>query len=210
MKTSAEHRSSDRVPIANRVKVMSNGKIVAYLVAINLSMGGILLSAQPNLRVGSSYDVAIQNGVEGAGVLAKGVVVRNDDHGTAVQFASQLPKSDFETVATAAATPRFSFLDSYRNYFQVSRSRTLENCEELLGVTKTQFRRVFYSTFSGSIVLAVLPVWLLRASIPPYPNIVKILLAFAWGALWFALLQPSMDLGIFRVLRGKAARHPAS
>lgn len=210
MKTSAEHRSSDRIPIGNRVKVMSNGKIVAYLVAINLSMGGILLSAQPNLRVGSTYEVAIQNGAEGAGLLAKGIVVRNDDHGTAVQFASQLPKSDFETVATSAAIPRFSFLDSYRNYFRVSQSKTLENCEELLGVTKTQFRRVFYSTFSGSIVLAVLPVWLLRASIPPYPNLVKILLAFAWGALWFALLQPSMDLGIFRLLRGKAARHPAS
>src|SRR6476659_978313 len=69
MKTSAEHRSSDRIPIGNRVKVMSNGKIVAYLVAINLSMGGILLSAQPNLRVGSTYEVAIQNGAEGAGLL---------------------------------------------------------------------------------------------------------------------------------------------
>ena len=209
MKTSAEHRSSDRVPIGNRVKVMSNGKIVAYLVAINLSMGGILLSAQPNLRVGSAYEVAIQNGVEGAGVLAKGIVVRNDDHGTAVQFASQLAKSSFETVVAPAAASS-SFLDTYRNYFRVSRSKTLENCEELLGVTKTQFRRVFYSTFSGSIVMAVLPVWLLRASIPPYPNILKILLAFAWGALWFAVLQPSMDLGIFRMLRGKAARHPAS
>jgi len=209
MKTSAEHRSSDRIPIGNRVKVMSNGKIVAYLVAINLSMGGILLSAQPNLRVGSTYEVAIQNGAEGAGLLAKGIVVRNDDHGTAVQFASQLAKSSFETVVAPAAAST-SFLDSYRNYFRVSRSKTLENCEELLGVTKAQFRRVFYSTFSGSIVLAVLPVWLLRASIPPYPNLVKVLLAFAWGALWFALLQPSMDLGIFRLLRGKAARHPAS
>ena len=209
MKAPAEHRSSDRVPIGNRVKVMSNGKIVAYLVAINLSMGGILLSAQPNLRVGSSYEVAIQNGAEGSGVQAKGIVVRNDDHGTAVQFASLLPKSSFETVVTPAAASS-SFFESYRNYFRVSRSRTLENCEELLGVTTTQFRRVFYSTFSGSIVMAVLPVWLLRASIPPYPNLVKILLAFAWGALWFALLQPSMDLGIFRMLKGKATRHPAA
>jgi hypothetical protein len=209
MKTSAEHRSCDRVPIGNRVKVMSNGKIVAYLVAINLSMGGILLSSQPNLRVGSSYEVAIQNGLEGAGVLAKGIVVRNDDHGTAVQFASQLAKSSFETVIAPGATSA-SFLDSYRNYFRVSRSKTLENCEELLGVTKTQFRRVFYSTFSGSIVLSILPVWLLRASIPPYPNILKVILAFAWGAFWLLLLQPSMDLGIFRILRGKAARHSAS
>jgi hypothetical protein len=209
MRTSADQRTSDRIPIGNRVKVLSNGKIVAYLVAINLSLGGILLSTQPNLRVGTPCEVAIQSGAEGGTVLARGMVVRNDDGGTAVKFASALPKSAFETVV-APATASSSLLNAYRNYFQVSRSKTLENCEELLGVTKTQFRAVFYSTFSGSIGLAVLPVWILRASIPPYPAFVKILLAFAYGAFWLMLLQPSMDLAVFRVLRGKAARGPAS
>jgi uncharacterized membrane protein len=209
MKTSPELRASERIPIGNRVKVIRNGRIVVYALAVNLSLGGIRLNARTPLQVGSPCKVAIPrpDGGETGDILAEGIVIRNDDQGTVLQFVSTLAKASFESVVhpALASAPR-SLLASYRDYFRVSRSKNLEQCESLLGVTKTQFRTVFYSTFSSSIVLATLPVWLLRASIPAYPNGVKILLAFTYGALWLILLQPSMDLAVFRMLRSRVAR----
>lgn len=209
MKTSPDSRTSERVPIVSRVKVLRNGRIVAYALAVNLSLGGIRLNARTPLRVGSVCQVAIPNpeGGEGGEILAESIVIRNDEQGTVLQFVSILARASFEAVVhPSLASASHSLLDSYRNYFRVSRNKNLENCESLLGVTKAQFRTVFYATFSSSIVLSILPVWLLRASIPPYPNEVKILLAFIYAALWLMFFQPTMDLAVFRVLRSKVVR----
>ena len=205
MVASPDMRASRRVPIGNRVRVISNGRIVTYVVALNLGLGGVLLKAQSPLPIGSSCKVSIlpPDGAPDREVSVEGRVIREDGAGTAVQFAAALAKERFEAVV-APAGPR-AVLEAYRTYFRVSRTAGLENCESLLGVTKAQFRRVFYSTFSGSIVLAILPVWFLRASIPPYPNGVKILLAFAYGALWLMLLQPTADLAVFRWLRRRTS-----
>jgi hypothetical protein len=208
MVASPDMRASRRVPIGNRVRVISNGRIVTYVVALNLGLGGVLLKAQSPLPIGSSCKVSIlpPDGAPDREVSVEGRVIREDGTGTAVQFAAALAEERFEAVVAPVATagPR-AVLEAYRTYFRVSRTAGLENCESLLGVTKAQFRRVFYSTFSGSIVLAVLPVWFLRASIPAYPNGVKILLAFAYGALWLMLLQPAADLAIFRWLRRRTS-----
>lgn len=204
MAASPELRASQRLPVGNRVKIISNGRIVAYVVAVNLGLGGVLLKAQSALPVGSSCKVSIQplDGGPEPDLSVEGRVIREDGAGIVVQFASTLARESFEAVVHPAglSAPR-ALLAAYRDYFRVSRTADLENCESLLGVTKAQFRRVFYSTFGGSIVLAILPVWFLRASIPAYPNGVKILLAFAYGALWLMLLQPTADLAVFRWMR---------
>lgn len=205
---SPELRQSERIPLDRPVKVIRNGRIFASVPAANLSQGGIRLNALMPIQIGSPCEIAIpRDGDEAEDLKTEGIVIRNDDQGTVLQFVSTLAKASVESVVySALAGSPHSLLESYRNYFRVSRSKNLEHCESLLGVTKAQFRAVFYSTFSASMVLAILPVWILRASIPPYPNGVKILLAFVYGAIWMLFLQPTMDLVVFRLL--KKARTP--
>lgn len=211
MSTSVEQRTSERIPTKNRVKVVVQGKMVAYSLAVNLSLGGVLLAAAPPLPLGSRCDLALFTpGIQGGqGILAQGTVVRSDAQGTAIQFLEALPPESFRVLArqTAMDTGR-SILNAYRDYFRVGQSEGLADCEKLLGVSKHTYRKVFITTFSACIPLAILPVWLLRESIPAAPVWAKISAAFVYGAAWLLLIQPTIDLTAFRFLRQRQAPGP--
>ena len=197
-----DQRASKRVPFRQQVKVVSVGRMVAYAMATNIGMGGVLLSASP-LPVGSQCQVAIPvpGGSELERIVAEGTVVRNDASGTAVRFTKTLESSRFDHLLQPAGTPFGSLLASYRAYFQVSRHQDLADCERLLGVSKRTFRTTFYISFVSCISVAVLSVWLLRSSIPAAPNWIKIALSFVYGAVWLGLIQPTIDLTVFHFLR---------
>lgn len=204
MGSPAEKRASERVPFQSRVKVMNKGRLVAYTLAINLSMGGILLHAGQMLPVGSRCEVSIfPSETKGQGlVLAEGTVVRSDTAGTAIQFASTLATESFRSlIMQDDMNPAGSLLKAYRAHFKVGQSEDLADCEKLLGVSKRTYRTVFWTSFTSCIPLATLPVWLLRESIPAIPIWSKILLSFLYGAVWLLIIQPSIDLTAFRFLR---------
>ena len=205
MSRSHELRASERIPTSAQVRVVGKGRKVIMAVAINISLGGILLHATPPLPVGSTCEVVILSGSGPEGTLrAEGTVIRGNGAGSVVKFAAPLPAAAYSILSTDANQGMFSnLIKSYRDYFRVSRSPVLEGCEELLGVTKSQFRNVFYTTFSASIPMAVLPVWIYRASLQIGPNWVRIVAAFAYAALWFLLLQPSLDILALRRLRAR-------
>jgi len=194
-----EHRIYDRLPSQNKVKIKGPGRLALYAIAINLSLGGVLLNATPGLPVGSQCQVALSDG-SAQPVLAQGTVVRSDTQGTAIRFASVLPSDQLQDLV-AHGRPDPSLLDAYRSYFQVGRNEDNAGCERLLGVTPTTFRRVFYTTFSASLPAAVLPVWFMRAAIQPFPLAAKVVACFLYGALWYFLLQPTLDVAILRLLR---------
>lgn len=208
MSSTTDLRASERVPVSSRVKLVSRGKIIAYAVAVNISLGGILLNATPTLPIGSTCQLAIYQGGDQAGqrVMAEGTVVRAEDGTMAIRFAQPIAQESYAAFARQAIAPqKTSLIQSYRNYFKVSFDQNLSECEALLGVSKQTFRTVFFTTFSSSIPVAILPVWLLRASIPPAPVLLKIALCFAYGALWLMVLQPALDMAIFRFLRRREA-----
>lgn len=215
MSSVQDMRSSKRIPIENQVRVRTGkGKMAAYVMAINISMGGVLLTAAPSLPVGSSCDVAISlsQGLGGDRVMATGTVIRNDAHGTAIRFAHDLDQTLYQKFASheslRAGNP---LLNSYLNYFKVSQSADNDGSEALLGVSRQTFRKVFLTTFCTSIPLAVLPVWMFQASIPPVPNWLKVVLSFVYGLVWLAIIQPVTDILVFRYLRRrKAAAAPRS
>jgi hypothetical protein len=184
--------------------------MVAYAMVINIGMGGILLGSTSPLPVGSQCKVAIPvPGGEGAKrIVAEGVVVRGDDGGTAVQFLKVLEPSRFNSLfhAPSVATHN-SLLSAYQAYFQVSRHKDLADCEKVLGVSKQVFRTTFYISFVSCISLAILSVWLLRASLPAAPNWVKVLLSFGYGAIWLGAIQPSIDLTVFHFLKTRHGSH---
>ena len=76
----------------------------------------------------------------------------------------------------------------------------------LLGVSKGTLRTVFLTTFSTCIPAAILPVWLYRAAIPAIPGWEKVLLSFAYGAVWLGLIQPTVDVLVLRMLRTRGAK----
>jgi hypothetical protein len=201
-----EMRTSERIPSRAQVRVVGKGRRVILAVAINISLGGILLHATPPLPVGSTCEVVIlASGGSGGTVRAEGTVIRSSEAGSAVKFAAPLPASAYTALAQSAEEGMLaSITRSYRDYFRVARSRRLHGCEQILGVTKTQFRTIFGTTFTASIPLAVLPVWIYRASIPAAPNGVKIAAAFAYAAVWFLLLQPTLDILAIRVVRSRS------
>lgn len=211
MSPSIEQRTSERVPTKNRVKILAQGKMVAYTLAVNLSLGGVLVADAPPLPLGSRCELALftsDNG-HGRGILAEGTVVRSDAQGTAIQFLQALPPESFRVLARQAATNTGrSILNAYRDYFRVGQSEGLADCEKLLGVSKRTYRTVFITTFSTCIPMAILPVWLLRESIPAAPAWAKIAAAFAYGAVWLLLIQPTLDLTTFRILRQKSTPGP--
>lgn len=210
MSVSKNERTFERIPYNQRVKVFTKGRMVAYAMAVNVGMGGVLLHASPTLPVGSQCRIALTgpDGDNAPHIEAEGTVVRSDGGDMAVKFASALEATSFGTlVQTATAAPFFPLFSAYQNYFQVSRSQDLADCERLLGVSKRTFRATFWVTFASCISLAILPVWLFQNSIPAYPNWVKIVLSFIYGAVWLAVIQPTLDLAVFRVLRH---RHQAS
>lgn len=87
-----EARHFRRVPIGYQVKLVAEDRIIAYPHAINLSMGGILLSGPARLPVGSHCGVAILFASADAGrrVVARGTVVRTDGQGMAIAFSRAL------------------------------------------------------------------------------------------------------------------------
>jgi hypothetical protein len=94
---SPEERQYRRIPIAYLVKVVAEDRIIVYSKAINLSMGGILVSGHDQLPVGSHCGVAIllATGEAGRRVVARGTVVRTDQQGMAIAFSRALdPESD--------------------------------------------------------------------------------------------------------------------
>jgi hypothetical protein len=197
-------RASERIPVSSRVKMVSKGRIIAYAVAVNISLGGVLLNATPTLPVGSTCQLAIYQGGDEGGkrVMTEGTVVRAEDGTMAIRFAQPIAQESYEAfMRQAGAHQKFSLIQSYRNYFKVSLDQNLSECETLLGVSKSTFRTVFFTTFSTCIPLAILPVWLARESIPAAPNLVKIVASFAYGGVWLMVIQPAMDMTAFHFIR---------
>jgi hypothetical protein len=204
MSASVNHRTYERIPFSQKVKVVSMGRMVAYAVAINIGMGGVLLNATSPLPMGSQCRLAIPvPGAEGMKqIITQGTVVRSDAGGIAVQFAKTLERDSFDALFKQPAGGIYgSILASYKAYFQVSQNKDLAGCEKLLGVSKRTFRTTFYISFFSCISTAILAVWMYQSSIPPYANWVKVVLCFGYGAIWLTLVQPSIDLTVFHFLR---------
>ena len=94
MKPSTEQRKFRRIPIAYQVKLVAEDQMITFQTALNLSMGGILLSGPGRLPVGSHCGVAILLADGGAGrrVVARGTVVRSDAQGMAIAFSKALDR----------------------------------------------------------------------------------------------------------------------
>ena len=203
MPSGVDLRSSERVPIKRRVEITGQGRTIIYAIAINLSLGGIFLNATPVLAIGSPCRVAISQGNDKLPVITEGTVIRSNEQGTAIQFTRPIGDSTFAILARGADRGA-SFIQSFRDYFKVSADPQHAESESLLGVSGRTFKRVFLTTFSTSIPVAILPVWLARASLPALPVALKILLSLAYGGLWMLVIQPSMDMTVFRFLRKRA------
>ncbi len=209
MSTSTNQRTFERIPFSQRVKVVSTGRMVAYTLAINIGMGGVLLSSAsaPRLPIGSQCQVAIPSGEGSPRLVADGIVIRSDLAGTAVQFLKTIESNNFDSIFQPTLHASYKAIRaSYKAYFQVSRNQELAGCEDLLGVSKHAFRTTFYISFVSCISLAILPVWLFRSSLPAFPNWTKVVLCFGYGTIWLAFIQPAIDLAVFRFLR----QHPSS
>ena len=202
-------RVSERISIGLRVKVVPKGRTAALAFAVNISLGGMLLGAAPPLPVGTSCDLAIlvPGSKLGQAIKATGTVVRSDAHGTAIRFGQTLkPEVVQAVVRTGGSWRNLPLIRAYADYFQVSQSEDRTDCEALLGVSKGTLRAVFLTTFSTCIPAAILPVWLYRAAIPAIPGWEKVLLSFAYGAVWLGLIQPTVDVLVLRMLRTRGAK----
>lgn len=210
MRAPEDLRASERIPVEKRVKVGSLGKMSSYALVVNISLGGLLLTAAPTMPIGSPCKLAIllTEGANGRQVMAEGTVVRSDASGTAIKFASVMNQEVLgEILGSAFAYAPKSILESYMSYFKVSQSKTYDGCEQLLGVSKKTFRSVFVSTFYTCIPLAILPVWGFHSAYMGVPNWLKIVVAFGYALFWFALIQPMADLTIFKFIREKNLHH---
>lgn len=211
MSSATDLRASERIPIGHRVKVVPKGRSAALAIAVNISLGGMLLGAAPALPVGTSCDVSIlMPGALGQAIKTTGTVVRSDAHGTAIRFAQALQPEVVQTVAhTQGSWRTMPLVRAYVDYFQVSHSEDQTDCEALLGVSKGMLRTVFLTTFSISIPTAILPVWLYRAAIPDIPSWEKVAISFAYGAVWLGIIQPTMDVIVLKILRSRRAEAPS-
>ncbi len=95
---STEHRATSRVPIGYRVKVVTDDEMIAYASALNVGLGGLLLEPTPSLPVGRPCGVVIflMDLETGKRVVARGIVVRSDVRGTAIQFTKALEPASRE------------------------------------------------------------------------------------------------------------------
>jgi hypothetical protein len=213
MGSSTEQRACERIAIGHRVKVVPKGHMAACAMAVNISLGGLLLGAAPALPIGTNCEVAILLPGAGLGQAIKvtGTVVRSDANGTAIRFAQVLKPGVIDVVTQVPMSwASLPLIQAYSDYFQVSRSEDHTDCEALLGVSKGTLRTVFLSTFTTAIPLAILPVWLYRAAIPGIPNWEKVAFSFFYAAVWIALLQPTADVLILKFLRRRRAASAAS
>lgn len=89
---SSEKRQFTRLPIAYRVKLVADDRILAFPSALDISMGGILVGGPERLPVGSECGVAIllMDSESGKRVVARGTVVRSNGRGTAIAFSKAL------------------------------------------------------------------------------------------------------------------------
>jgi hypothetical protein len=198
--SSPNRRVFERVPAEGEIKIKGKGRMGIYAVVLNLSLGGVLLSATPAMPVGSQWEVQIRN-TASQKVDAVGTVVRSDAGGTALKFSKELTTSTLQALTSSKGGRGGGVLSAYMTYFQVGRNEDNAGCEQLLGVSRKTYRTVFYSTFFSCIPTAVLPVWIMRASIYPLPVWLKIVLSFGYGALWLLILQPTLDLAALQVIR---------
>ena len=205
-------RSAKRVPVSNRVNLMVKGRVILAPLALNISMGGMLLNAAAALPVGYPCEVAIflPDGSGRESFVAQGKVVRNTEAGTAIQFANLLPDKALDIITRPLAATSPSLFQSYLSYFKVSQSKSEAYCEQVFGVSKSLFKRVTTISFLTSIPTAILPVWLLRNHMPAIPDWTKIAACFLYGALWLLVLQPVIDLTVIKALRAKAVPGPGS
>ena len=92
MAPSVEHRAFPRIPIGYQVKVVTDDQMLTFASARNVSRGGLLVEPTPCLRVGSACGVAIllKDRESGKRIVARGIVVRTDALGTALQFTQAL------------------------------------------------------------------------------------------------------------------------
>jgi len=98
MSTSSEHRAFPRIPIGYRVKVVTDDQMITYGSALNLSLGGLLFEPTPALPLGKLCGIVIflMDQESGKRIVARGIVVRSDAHGTAIQFTTAIEKDDRE------------------------------------------------------------------------------------------------------------------
>ena len=199
-----EHREFKRTSINNWVQVRSDGRAVDRALAVNVSMGGLLLVPASPLPVGHPCDLAISlaDGHSGFAVVARGMVVRCGERETAFQFLNALDKSLYKkVVARRPAGAGQSLVDAYSHYFNVSRDERHTGSERWFGVSSSTFRNVTLATFLACIGLAIAPVWLWRHVLTPEPEWLKILLSFCYGWIWITAIQPSINLALFRTLK---------
>lgn len=92
MGPSANRRRCTRVPIAFRVKVLSELGTIASSAAVNVSLSGILIRAVQPLPLGTPCHVVLFLLAEGEEdkVLAQGVVVREEPESLAIRFTKLL------------------------------------------------------------------------------------------------------------------------
>lgn len=204
MSNSVDSRAFDRFPFSKQVQLMARGMSIPQALAINISLGGLLLGSALALPVGSRCKVSIlQAGdTNPQKILVDGTVVRSDAHGTAVQFTSRLDTSLLAAITKQAYTQGGSALvNAYLNYFKVSQNKEYKGSQQLLGVSPTVFRKVFIVSFATCATLAVIPVWIIKDSLYWIPNWIKIVLSFGYVAIWFAIIQPMADLTVFRFMK---------
>jgi hypothetical protein len=197
-----EARAARRIPIHHRVNLLVQGRVILAAMAVDISLGGVYLSAAQTLPVGSPCDVAIYlpEGEAMESLTAPGRVVRTAGDGLAIQFSRMLGDRTLDPFAHPALSGG-SLAEAYVNYFKVSQSAAGYDCERIFGVSKRTFRAISTTTFVASIPTAILPVWFLRAYIPPAPNWEKILGCFVYAGIWLLALQPLVDLAVLRVFR---------
>lgn len=203
MSGTIESRTAKRIPVANRVTVIVKGKVMLAAIAVNISMGGLLLNASEPLPVGSQCEVAIAlpEGDGAESFIAQGRIVRAGSNSIAIQFAKMLGDQTLSVITAPSASFGGSLFRSYVNYFKVSQSRIGYDCERIFGVTSKTFRTISTTSFIACIPAAILPVWALRAYIPAVPDWAKIIAAFIYGAIWLLVLQPFIDLAIFKLIK---------
>ncbi len=203
-----DHRSHERIPIRNRVKILSEGRIIAHASARNISLGDVLIHTSHRLSLGSKCQLAIYHpgGREDTRVMMEGAVARIDGDLMAVVFTQPLPEAALQAFANPVRPlERSSFA---RDFLHVIRDPNLGGCEALLGIRKRTLRRTFVATFALCTCLAMLFLWLLREPLQDLGAPLRFSLCFLHGAFWILLVQPGLELGILSLLRSRTRDIP--
>lgn len=87
-----DKRTSIRVPVGFRVKIMSDEKDILCPSALNLSSRGVLVATRERLPIGTGCYVIlfVQEEGEETRILAWGIVVRDAPEGMAIRFTKIL------------------------------------------------------------------------------------------------------------------------